>query len=265
MEKIVLDDTGRALIRAVAAAPLDDAPRLIFDDWLDERDREAEAFWARLLRKQIEVAAYKRENESHLPTDPDAVTAEDVARVVPWDVVAELGLERRDTRFIDCLPGWPGRGGRTVVDRCEFSPVEGVDLTTDLVYFHDERGRSSVFWRGFPVEIWCDLEYQWYTWQNLRPFHAAVPTFVVHCYCHVPYDEPRSHEVFDFSTGRFEDRRVTSGWMSRAADALNPLVLFWQPGMSVAPTKPCASPWPWSWPGAREVPRFDRALGCRAE
>jgi len=39
-----------ALIRAIIAAPADDAPRLVYADWLDEHD---EALRANLIRGQI--------------------------------------------------------------------------------------------------------------------------------------------------------------------------------------------------------------------
>ena len=44
---------GEALIRTVLAAPADDAPRLVYADWLDEHCRAEDA---EFIRVQIELA-----------------------------------------------------------------------------------------------------------------------------------------------------------------------------------------------------------------
>lgn len=52
-----------ALLRAIAAAPEDDTPRLVFADWLDEYGEGRDRFHAELIRAQIELA--------RLPLDDD--------------------------------------------------------------------------------------------------------------------------------------------------------------------------------------------------
>ena len=44
---------GTALLRAVLASPDDDAPRLVYADWLDDHDRPA---WAEFIRAQVAAA-----------------------------------------------------------------------------------------------------------------------------------------------------------------------------------------------------------------
>ncbi len=53
-------DDERALIAAVAQAPDDDLPRLVFADWLDEHGRDV---WAELIRVQCELASVTGEEE----------------------------------------------------------------------------------------------------------------------------------------------------------------------------------------------------------
>lgn len=52
-----------AFIRAIVDAPCDDAPRLIYADWLDERDDPRGAY----LRAEVEFAASFRK-ELNTPT-----------------------------------------------------------------------------------------------------------------------------------------------------------------------------------------------------
>jgi uncharacterized protein (TIGR02996 family) len=44
-----MDTEENALLAAVAAAPTDDAPRLVYADWLQERDQDAKAEYVRLV------------------------------------------------------------------------------------------------------------------------------------------------------------------------------------------------------------------------
>jgi uncharacterized protein (TIGR02996 family) len=63
-----MTDTERDLLAAIEAAPGDDAPRLVYADWLDEHDREGEAaelrtwvagkFWG-LPRWKVSLRAHK--------------------------------------------------------------------------------------------------------------------------------------------------------------------------------------------------------------
>ena len=50
-------DEERCFLRAVEAAPLDEAPHGVFADWLDEHDRPEEADWHRRWRAADALAA----------------------------------------------------------------------------------------------------------------------------------------------------------------------------------------------------------------
>jgi uncharacterized protein (TIGR02996 family) len=51
-----MTDTEAALLRAIAAMPDEDTPRLAFADYLDELGGEREAEWAELIRAQVALA-----------------------------------------------------------------------------------------------------------------------------------------------------------------------------------------------------------------
>jgi uncharacterized protein (TIGR02996 family) len=64
-----MNATQRALLKAVAAAPQDDAPRLVYADWLDEhaaelsgKERESTAARAEIIRVQCELARLAEED-----------------------------------------------------------------------------------------------------------------------------------------------------------------------------------------------------------
>jgi uncharacterized protein (TIGR02996 family) len=264
MEKIVLDETGRALIRAVAAAPLDDAPRLIFADWLDERGGDAEEFWPRLIRGQVEMSTYKRENESHLPTDPSKATRADLGRVVPRTAAIELGIAGKVTSFIDCLPEWPAPLGDAEITRWDsYSPFRRVDLTNDLICFSGLHCRyHALFWRGFPILINTMFAIG-FDHETLRGFQATVPTFVIYTqgpgmwdWSKVVYPDPGVCDL-----GFFDSRRVTAGCSGRRTRNRKN-TLYWEPGTSLAPNQ--ERPWPWSYSPRSKKARGDRAVGLPA-
>ena len=72
-------DESEALTRAVAAAPDDDLPRLVFADWLEERDEPAHAAF---VRAQVELA-----------------------RTPPWEPFA-VGLRHREPDLVTGAPWW---------------------------------------------------------------------------------------------------------------------------------------------------------------
>jgi uncharacterized protein (TIGR02996 family) len=49
----------RAFLKAIAAAPTDEAPHKVYADWLDEHDRPEEADWHRLWTPKAARAAQK--------------------------------------------------------------------------------------------------------------------------------------------------------------------------------------------------------------
>jgi uncharacterized protein (TIGR02996 family) len=50
-----MDETQKGLLRAVLEKPWDDAPRLVYADWLDDHDQSD---WAEFIRIQCELAAW---------------------------------------------------------------------------------------------------------------------------------------------------------------------------------------------------------------
>src|SRR5262245_38343099 len=58
-------DERAALIAAIREAPDDDAPRLVFADWLEERGDEADLARAEFIRIQITRARLPIEDERH--------------------------------------------------------------------------------------------------------------------------------------------------------------------------------------------------------
>src|SRR5262245_3564126 len=52
IEECLVDATETALLAGVAAAAADDAPRLVYADWLDETGRPAQAAQAEFIRRQ---------------------------------------------------------------------------------------------------------------------------------------------------------------------------------------------------------------------
>ena len=51
--------TRDALLLAVCDSPDDDAPRLVFADWLDENGHDVERAWAEFIRLQCAAAVRK--------------------------------------------------------------------------------------------------------------------------------------------------------------------------------------------------------------
>ena len=63
----------RALLRAVAAEPDEDLPRLVYADWLDDHGR---AEWAEFIRAQVRLARVaQRRVEVALDVGADAASA----------------------------------------------------------------------------------------------------------------------------------------------------------------------------------------------
>ena len=94
--------TQRALLKAIAASPHDDAPRLVYADWLDEyaaelskKERESTAARAEIIRVQCELARLADEDcdsrwvYEYLNSHSDEANA-----CVDWSVV-DTGIARR--------------------------------------------------------------------------------------------------------------------------------------------------------------------------
>lgn len=99
--------TQRALLKAVAAAPNDDTPRLVYADWLDEhapelpnKEREATAARAEMIRVQCELARLSEEDTEarwlyeYLRTHGELYDSGKRAKRVDWSAL-DPGLARR--------------------------------------------------------------------------------------------------------------------------------------------------------------------------
>lgn len=120
-------DTGAALAAAIGAAPDDDAPWLVYADWLQEAGRDAEAGAIRI----------------HLPQLREPVRAGyDAANVVAMAAVHPPGGEfwelaygrppEPPAEFVDALPTWPDPP-HLEVERPGERPAPGTDLRYLLV------------------------------------------------------------------------------------------------------------------------------------
>lgn len=118
---------GDALIRSILAAPADDAPRLVYADWLDERGRAEDA---EFIRVQVELARLGFDGAFH-------VDALGHLRQVPAEV------ERLQERQLEL---WMGGHGK---------PDLPEELATWPMYIHNPRGQSLRIRRGFVERIAC--------------------------------------------------------------------------------------------------------------
>jgi uncharacterized protein (TIGR02996 family) len=116
-----------ALLWAVLANPEDDAPRLVYADWLEDNGEEADADRARFIRMQCEAARA----EADEAVDWVAGIPEGIRNVLDWEPIApavgrrlalepevEKLLRRRKKEF---LAGLPLGGGVAIYHRRGFA------------------------------------------------------------------------------------------------------------------------------------------------
>jgi uncharacterized protein (TIGR02996 family) len=100
----------KALLAAITAHPLDDAPRLVFADWLDERGGKGNAARAEFIRVQCE-------RELLPPSDPryPALEKREKSLLKAWKArwLAPLGKRKPDVEFSRGFPV-PALKNRTV-------------------------------------------------------------------------------------------------------------------------------------------------------
>lgn len=68
----MMETTRQALYSAILGAPEDDAPRLVYADYIEEHGNELDAERARLIRLQIQVAQFERQ----YPTEMEQIFAD---------------------------------------------------------------------------------------------------------------------------------------------------------------------------------------------
>ena len=116
---------GEALIRSVLANPADDAPRLVYADWLDERGRAADA---EFIRVQIELARLGFDGAFH-------VDSQGRLQRMP------AHIERHQERQLEL---WMGGAGR---------PELPAELANWPMTIHPMRGQSRRIRRGFVERV----------------------------------------------------------------------------------------------------------------
>jgi uncharacterized protein (TIGR02996 family) len=116
---------GDALIRSVLANPADDAPRLVYADWLDEQDRAEDA---EFIRVQIELARLGLDGAFH-------VDSQGQLQRLP------AHIERLQERQLEL---WMGGAGR---------PDLPADLANWPMTVHPMRGQSLRIRRGFVERV----------------------------------------------------------------------------------------------------------------
>jgi uncharacterized protein (TIGR02996 family) len=116
---------GDALIRSVLATPADDAPRLVYADWLEEQGRDEDA---EFIRVQVELARLGFDGAFHV----DALGR---LQRLPGHI------ERLQDRQLELWMG--GRGRPDLPD----------ELQTWAMYVHNPHGQSLRVRRGFVERI----------------------------------------------------------------------------------------------------------------
>ena len=161
---------GEALIRSILAAPADDAPRLVYADWLDEQGRAEDA---EFIRVQVELAHLGFDGAFHV----DALGR---LRQVPAHVSAlqerqlELWTDRHGRPDLPAaMADWPVfpadvRGNRVrvrrgFVERLSCRSEEFMALAADLF------GRQPVT----HVRL-VDLQPAWERYQGVYVWHCAT-------------------------------------------------------------------------------------------
>lgn len=116
-----------ALVRAVCAAPLDDAPRLILADWLDEQGTDDYAAWAETIRLQVRAAHLRHVHQSGYGPCPACPAQKRAERLIAAHGQAwlegrplaawqdRIPSDRYGER--DALGGWIGGGNELIVAR----------------------------------------------------------------------------------------------------------------------------------------------------
>jgi uncharacterized protein (TIGR02996 family) len=139
-------DERDAFLRAVAANPEDDLPRLVFADWLEERGTPGDAARARFIRLQVELATVNLECSRYPGHYFDLLTeshrlavrfAKSWLKELPPPVAAELGKSRVGADlfrrgFVESVKLSPRTYVSCAEQLCETTPVRTVHFNVGL-------------------------------------------------------------------------------------------------------------------------------------
>jgi uncharacterized protein (TIGR02996 family) len=107
-----------AFLRAIADAPDDDAPRLVYADWLDEHGQPDRAEFVRLLCRYDEAAMNRlRDIAPSQDAEWAARVRPDWPTVSPWYVVLRPVARGEFTTLFEATTAHPNMRGRSVVIR----------------------------------------------------------------------------------------------------------------------------------------------------
>lgn len=191
---------GLGLLDAIKAAPGDDAPRLIYADWLEENGQEARA---EFIRVQVALAKLETDSRQHECTTPGPQCHDPACPMKLW--MADEGCLRRrergllDAHFHEWTPPLDDEGsGYLLPDRA------AVRVRFNEAYADD---LEMTFRRGFVGEARCTLD----AWREHGPeIVAAHPVTRV--------------ELTDRGPADFSDTgdREPWSWWSDAGPDFNP-------------------------------------------
>ncbi|MDY3562627.1 TIGR02996 domain-containing protein [Gemmata sp. JC673] len=127
-----MTDTEAALLRAIAAQPHEDTPRLIYADYLDEEGAPAQVARAELIRLSVQL---ERMNASH--PDREDIRQRVCRLLYRWDVVWQTELPPGFTRLAFYCRGFPYRAALTAslaagADDPRLLLIEYLELTPDV-------------------------------------------------------------------------------------------------------------------------------------
>ena len=149
--------TQRALLKTIAAASHDDAPRLVYADWLDEyaaelpkKERESTAARAEIIRVQCELALLSDEDSDsrwmYEYLDSQGMYDLKLASFcVDWSTV-DAALARRVTlqaRQMQLLTAYDGEWRKTEVPEIEGTSFYPPARILDTRFPHAQQARGS--------------------------------------------------------------------------------------------------------------------------
>lgn len=154
-------DTGAALMRAILSAPADDAPRLIYADWLDEcageRGEPLPRPRAEFIRVQCELAAITNFGEPSCMCFAGEIVNQSLHEnwcplgIYKSTVSSLIGRERAIINSIpqrDFTWRW-GIGG-------DFRHTVKADAGSTLPPFHERPDCCALYTRGFVSDVNCN-------------------------------------------------------------------------------------------------------------
>jgi uncharacterized protein (TIGR02996 family) len=138
-----MNTTESGLLAAILAKPEDDLPRLVYADFLDERNGSGDAERAEFIRVQVELAKCRGNN-----SDSEATSLSLAG------ILRHSGLKRREERLSRALTrAWYAEFG------------ESSAVTANQAYFKAAMRTAYLFRRGFVASVRCDLV----SWLSIGP------------------------------------------------------------------------------------------------